>query len=239
MNELIEEVVLLRQQYFPHAKGCNTETLQQLLALLFRDGKQSVRSTADKWMVVYYYEEESVYDRTTKTRRIEKCRGCFYRIICRSVSRVLVHGLLVSDANALIDRHFHTHFHIVDFMRLIDSCRGTLSPMNPLISEFQIPISNVLENMHVISDSQLMVVTVDRSIHNIPLSSSYQFDFSFLYETTERDRTRFSKKKSSTRSCSFSPPFPEMSSSSSLPTATSTNATRPGSSKASSTVCAA
>ena len=53
--------------------------------------------------------------------------------------------------------------------------------MNPLISEFQIPISNVLENMHVISDSQLMVVTVDRSIHNIPLSSSYQFDFSFSY----------------------------------------------------------
>ncbi|CBK24771.2 uncharacterized protein [Blastocystis hominis] len=46
--------------------------------------------------------------------------------------------------------------------------------MNPLISEFQIPISNVLENMHVINDSQLMVVTVDRSIHNIPLSSSYQ-----------------------------------------------------------------
>ena len=48
--------------------------------------------------------------------------------------------------------------------------------MNPLISEFQIPIANVLENMHVISDSQLMVVTVDRSIRNIPLSSSYQCD---------------------------------------------------------------
>lgn len=49
--------------------------------------------------------------------------------------------------------------------------------MRPLISEFQIPISYVLENMHVISDSQLMVVTVDRSTRNIPLSSSYQSDF--------------------------------------------------------------
>ena len=29
--------------------------------------------------------------------------------------------------------------------------------MNPLISEFQIPIENVLENMHVISSSQVGV----------------------------------------------------------------------------------
>ena len=35
--------------------------------------------------------------------------------------------------------------------------RGTLSPMNPLISEFQIPIENVLENMHVIGSSQVGV----------------------------------------------------------------------------------
>lgn len=73
MKELIEEVVLLRQQYFPHAKGCNTETFEQFLSLLFRDGAAFARSTADKWMVVYYNEEESVYDRTTKTRHIEKC----------------------------------------------------------------------------------------------------------------------------------------------------------------------
>ena len=37
------------------------------------------------------------------------------------------------------------------------SDRGTLSPMRPLISEFQIPIENVLENMHVISSSQVRV----------------------------------------------------------------------------------
>lgn len=34
---------------------------------------------------------------------------------------------------------------------------GTLSPMQPLIAEFQIPVGNVLENMHVISDSQVGV----------------------------------------------------------------------------------
>lgn len=33
--------------------------------------------------------------------------------------------------------------------------RGTLSPMGPLISEFQLPITHVLENMHVISDTQV------------------------------------------------------------------------------------
>ena len=116
MKELIEEVVLLRQQYFPHAKGCNTETLQQFLGILFRDGAQFPRSTADKWMVVCYYEEESVFDRTTKTRRIEKCCVCYDLVIRRSMSWVLVHGLFISDANAFFDRHFHYYFHIVVFM---------------------------------------------------------------------------------------------------------------------------
>ena len=74
VKELIEEVVLLRQQYFPHAKGCNTETLDQFLSLLFREGQQLSPSTADKWMVVCFNEEESVYDRSTKTHHIEKCR---------------------------------------------------------------------------------------------------------------------------------------------------------------------
>ena len=89
---------------------------------------------------------------------------------------VLVYGLLARHANALFHRHFHDHLHLVGPFSMLFHCRGTLSPMNPLISEFQIPIANVLENMHVISDSQLMVVTVDRSIRNIPLSSSYQCD---------------------------------------------------------------
>lgn len=97
-------------------------------------------------------------------------------LLDRSVPWLLVYGLLARHADAFFHRHFHHHIHLVDLTNRTH-CRGTLSPMRPLISEFQIPISYVLENMHVISDSQLMVVTVDRSTHNIPLSSSYQSDF--------------------------------------------------------------
>lgn len=38
---------------------------------------------------------------------------------------------------------------------ILYDCRGTLSPMNPLIYEFQIPISHQLENLHVITNSQV------------------------------------------------------------------------------------
>ena len=115
IDELIQEVILLRQQYFPHAKGCSTETFQQFLSILFRDGMEIPRSMADKWMVVLYNEEESVFDRTTKKRRIEKCICCPW-ITFRSVSRVLVHGLLYCDANAAIDRRFIYHFYLVVFV---------------------------------------------------------------------------------------------------------------------------
>ena len=33
--------------------------------------------------------------------------------------------------------------------------RGTLSPMNPLINEFQISIHHTLENLHVIQSTQV------------------------------------------------------------------------------------
>lgn len=88
---------------------------------------------------------------------------------------------------------FHLSF-LPRSIRCISSCSGTLSPMNPLIAEFQIPVTNVLENMHVISDSQLMVATVDRSIHNIPLSSSFQCEMNHAL-SIDHVRIHFSRRK--------------------------------------------
>ena len=73
----------------------------------------------------------------------------------RPVHGFLVHGLLDRHDGAGAHGHGQHHLHIVGVGRLSD--RGTLSPMNPLISEFQIPIENVLENMHVIGSSQVGV----------------------------------------------------------------------------------
>ena len=63
---------------------------------------------------------------------------------------VLVHGLFYRDDCTAKHRRGQHHLHFV-------RGSGTLSPMQPLIAEFQIPVGNVLENMHVISDSQVGV----------------------------------------------------------------------------------
>lgn len=39
--------------------------------------------------------------------------------------------------------------------------RGTLSPMGPLINEFQIPITYQLENMHVIDSTQVGLIALN------------------------------------------------------------------------------
>ena len=65
-----------------------------------------------------------------------------------------MHGLCdwneESSVNGRLEHSFHVVRATMGWLR-----RGTLSPMGPLITEFQLPIAHILENMHVIEDSQV------------------------------------------------------------------------------------
>lgn len=69
---------------------------------------------------------------------------------------ILVYGLFHWNEESPVDGCFEHPFHIV-MTEAVNNRRGTLSPMEPLINEFQLPIAHILENMHVITDSQVCV----------------------------------------------------------------------------------
>lgn len=141
----------LRAQYFPNSHFCALESLQRLLDLL--DVSKPSNARADHWMFVMRYVKESRYDRATRRHVQETCRDCG-GLWTSSGAGVLVHGLFDRHEQSPVHGCFKHHFHIV--RRVIWSLlRGTLSPMAPLINEFQLPIAHILENMHVITDSQV------------------------------------------------------------------------------------
>lgn len=72
---LFSKVIQLRNQFFPNAAFCATETLLRLLSLLFPTEALLPRSKVDKWSFILYYQEENVYNRALHRMEHEKCWG--------------------------------------------------------------------------------------------------------------------------------------------------------------------
>lgn len=68
-----------------------------------------------------------------------------------------MYGLFCRYEESHGDECLEYYLHFVRYDVFID-CRGTLAPMTPLVNEFQIPIQYMLENMHVISESQVCII---------------------------------------------------------------------------------
>ena len=62
---ILSKVVEDRGEYFPNAATCFTETLLNLLTLLFSGDNLSPISAnmADKWMFVLYYQEDRIWNK--------------------------------------------------------------------------------------------------------------------------------------------------------------------------------
>ena len=70
---LFTHVIEMRNEFFPNATFCATETLERLLSLLFPSLDVLPRHTVDKWSFILYFQEETVYNRVLHKTQQERC----------------------------------------------------------------------------------------------------------------------------------------------------------------------
>lgn len=73
---LFTHVIEMRNEFFPNATFCATETLERLLSLLFPALDVLPRHTVDKWSFILYFQEETVYNRVLHKTQQERCGSC-------------------------------------------------------------------------------------------------------------------------------------------------------------------
>ena len=73
--KIFDHIVTMRNEFFPNATFCATETLVRLLNVLFPTLDVLPRHTVDKWTFILYFQEEAVYNRLLHKTEHEKCWG--------------------------------------------------------------------------------------------------------------------------------------------------------------------
>ncbi|XP_055389543.1 regulator of telomere elongation helicase 1 homolog [Condylostylus longicornis] len=162
LEKLLTFLAAAQQRNLAFRKGAGLQNFAQLTAIVFDSMKDDKVEKMAKSFKVHFEVEE-----IRKTKGADKDGW---------ISSKAHQGLKMAKVVNFwcFNPGFGMHYLLNSQVRSIILTSGTLAPLKPLIAELGIPISNSLENPHIIKPSQIFVKVVSNGPDREKLISNYE-----------------------------------------------------------------